>query len=124
MQPSFVHLHLHSEYSIVDSVVRVPALVKEAAAAGYPAVAITDQGNLFALVKFYKACLAAGLKPIIGADVFVEDEAAAGGYAPLVLLCRNDEGYANLKRLITRSYVEGKRNGIPVVNSDWLEPAT
>jgi DNA polymerase-3 subunit alpha len=85
-----------------------------------PAVAVTDQGNLFGLVKFYKASLAAGIKPIIGADLFVEVPDARDGYAPLVFLCRNDVGYQNLKNLITRSYIEGQQNGIPVVQADWL----
>jgi len=96
-------------------------LVQQAAESGFPAIAVTDQGNLFGLVKFYKACLAAGVKPIIGADLQVEDEAAAEGYAPLVFLCRNDAGYQNLKRLITRSYVENQVNGVPVVKNDWLD---
>jgi DNA polymerase-3 subunit alpha len=122
LQASFVHLHLHSEYSIVDSVVRLKKLVEKTAAGGAPAVALTDLGNLFGLVKFYKACLAAGVKPIIGAELRIEDAAATAGYAPLVLLCRDNEGYANLKRLITRSYIEGKRNGEAVVSAEWLTP--
>ena len=71
MTPGFVHLHVHTEYSLVDSVVRVPELVAAAAAAGMPAVAITDQGNLFGLVKFYRAALAAGVQPIVGAEVWL-----------------------------------------------------
>ncbi len=63
MEPKFIHLHLHSEYSIADSVIRLPALVKQTAEQGYPAVAVTDQGNLFGLVKLYKACMSAGIKP-------------------------------------------------------------
>ena len=74
--PSFVHLHLHSEYSLTDSTIRVPELVAAVAAARMPAVALTDDSNLFALVKFHKAAEAAGLKPISGADVWVEDEKA------------------------------------------------
>jgi len=120
LQSLFVHLHLHSEYSIVDSVVRLPMLVEKTAQVGMPAVAVTDQGNLFGLVKFYKASLAAGIKPIIGADLFVEAPETRDGYAPLVFLCRNDVGYQNLKNLITRSYTEGQQNGIPVVQTAWL----
>jgi DNA polymerase-3 subunit alpha len=120
LQSGFVHLHLHSEYSLADSVIRLPALVRQTVAEGMPAVALTDQSNLFGLVKFYKASLAAGLKAIVGADIFVEAPDTREGYAPLVFLCRNDAGYLNLKRLITRSYVEGQRNGVPVVNADWL----
>ncbi|MEO6137832.1 MAG: PHP domain-containing protein, partial [Luteimonas sp.] len=67
MSARFVHLHLHSEYSLVDSTIRIPELVARCVALGQPAVAVTDQNNLFALVKFYKAAEAAGIKPIIGA---------------------------------------------------------
>jgi DNA polymerase-3 subunit alpha len=120
LQPGFIHLHLHSEYTLADSVVRLPALVKKTAELNMPAVAVTDQGNLFGLVKFYKACLKAGVKPLVGADIFVAAPDTTDGYAALVLLCRNDVGYQNLKRLITRSYVEGKQNGVPVVQREWL----
>ena len=65
----FVHLHLHTEYSLVDSVVRVKSLINAAAAAKMPAVALTDQGNLFAMVKFYKAAESAGIKPVVGVDL-------------------------------------------------------
>ena len=123
MDPKFIHLRLHSEYSIADSVIRIPALVKQTAAEGLPAAAVTDIGNLFGLVKFYKACQAAGIKPIVGADMQVEDEAAAGGYATLVMLCANDTGYRNLKELITRSFVENYRQGTPVVRAEWLTEA-
>ncbi len=124
MKPGFVHLRVHSEYSIADSVIRVPSLIKSVADMGMPSVAVTDKGNLFALVKFYKAALAAGLKPLVGADVQVEASLTRDGYAPLVLLARNAEGYLNLKRLITDSYVEGQRNGIPVINQECLSPTT
>ena len=73
MQPRFVHLHLHSEYSLVDSTIRIDTLVRRCAALGMPAVALTDQSNLFALVKFYRAAEKAGIKPIAGADVWLED---------------------------------------------------
>ena len=121
MNPDFVHLRVHSEFSISDSVIRLPGLVAGIADMGMPAVAVTDQGNLFGLVKFYKAALSAGVKPLVGADVLVEAELARDGYAPLVLLARNAEGYLNLKRLITRSFLEGQRNGIPVIDEDWLD---
>lgn len=69
--PAFVHLRVHTEYSLVDSVVRVPELVATVAGAGMPAVAVTDECNLFAMVKFYRAALAAGVKPIVGVDLLV-----------------------------------------------------
>ena len=86
MSARFVHLHLHSEYSLVDSTIRIPELVERCAALQQPAVAVTDQNNLFALVKFYKAAEGAGIKPVAGADVLLAegDEAASR----LTLLCR------------------------------------
>ena len=120
MNPGFIHLRVHSEYSIADSVIRVPSLVQNVADMGMPAIALTDLGNLFALVKFYKAALAIGVKPLVGADVQVEAAHTRDGYAPLVLLARNDEGYLSLKRLITDSYIDGQRNGVPVINQDLL----
>ena len=122
MKADFVHLHLHTEYSLADSVIRVSELVEAAAAAGMPAVAVTDHCNMFAAVKFYKAALNAGIKPILGADVLVAEADERAPQDKLVLLCRNDEGYANLKRLVTRSYLEGQRNGIPIIQSNWLDP--
>ncbi|MDH5618148.1 MAG: PHP domain-containing protein, partial [Gammaproteobacteria bacterium] len=73
-KPGFVHLHVHTEYSMVDSTVRIPALMNQCAAAGMPAVALTDQNNLFGLVKFYRKAIAAGVKPIIGLDLRILNE--------------------------------------------------
>jgi DNA polymerase-3 subunit alpha len=70
-EPSFVHLRLHTEYSLVDSVVRIPELVARSAQLGAPAVAVTDQNNLFAMVKFYREAMSHGVKPIIGVDLLV-----------------------------------------------------
>ncbi len=119
--PGFVHLHVRTEFSIVDSVVRIPDLVAATAAASMPAVAITDQGNLFGLVKFYRAALAAGVKPIIGAELWYAGEGDQQAPARLVLLCRNRVGYASLSRLLTRAWLEGQRGGLPIISPDWLE---
>ena len=124
MPPGFVHLHLHTEYSLVDSVVRVKPLVKACAAAGMPACAVTDQSNLFAMVKFYRAAQAAGVKPIIGVDVWLHNEADHNQPSRLVLLCQNREGYLNLTRLVSRSYIEGQQRGIPMIRREWLEGAS
>ncbi len=120
MTPKFVHLHLHTEYSIVDSVVRIKGLMEATLAADMPAVALTDQNNLFALVKFYRAALKAGLKPIVGADVWFRPN-ADDDPSRLVLLCRNNEGYRNLCRLLTRAYLEGQQDGVPLIRREWLE---
>ena len=121
MTIGFVHLRVHTEYSLVDGVVLVKPLVKACTAAGMPAVAVTDQGNLFGMVKFYKAALGAGIKPIVGADIWVDDEDAPEGRSRLTLLCRNQDGYRALSRLLTRSYAEGQQQGVPVVRKDWIE---
>ena len=123
VDPSFVHLHLHSEYSLVDGLVRIKPLVKAVAAAQMPAVAVTDQGNLFALVRFYKAAMGAGIKPIAGADLWVSDPDDPNKPHRLVLLVQNERGYRNLTRLISRGYVEGQRLGVPQVAPDWVAEA-
>src|SRR3954469_21407960 len=124
---SFVHLHLHTEYSLVDSVVRITAegegqvgLMAVAAAAGMPAVGLTDQSNLFAMVKFYRAAQSAGIKPIIGVDLLVRELGDRVEPSRLVLLCQNDKGYKNLTRLVTRSYLEGQQKGRATIDRSWL----
>ncbi|MFW6380071.1 MAG: DNA polymerase III subunit alpha, partial [Halorhodospira sp.] len=118
--PGFVHLRMHTEFSLVDGIVRIREAVEAARDAGMPAVAITDQSNLFGMVKFYRAALAAGVKPIIGADIWLEDEAVAAGCARLTLLCQDREGFRALSRLLTRGYLEGTSGDIPVIRRDWL----
>ena len=120
MADTFVHLHLHSEYSLIDGLVRVKPLVKRVAESGMPAVAVTDQCNLFALVKFYRAATGAGIKPIIGVDLGLRDEALARP-ARLVLLCQDQEGYLNLTRLVSMAYLQGQVQGMPYIQREWLE---
>ena len=120
MSARFIHLHLHTEYSLVDSVVRVKNLMQAAAAAQSPAVAMTDQGNLFAMVKFYRAAMEHGLKPIIGADIWLRSWPDEPEPSRLILLCRDSRGYQNLSLLLTRMYLEGLENGLPVLRRDWL----
>jgi DNA polymerase III subunit alpha len=121
---AFVHLRLHTEYSLVDGVVRIDELAAAVAAAGMPAVAVTDQSNLFAMVKFWRAAQAAGIKPIVGVDVWLRDAAERAEPARLTLLCMNRTGYRNLTRLVSRSYLEGQRKGGPMLERAWLEPDT
>jgi DNA polymerase-3 subunit alpha len=118
MPARFAHLHLHSEYSLVDSTIRIPELVARCVQLEQPAVAVTDHNNLFALVKFYKAAEGAGIKPVIGADVLL----AEGDEAPtrLTLLCRDHDGYLALSRLLTRAWMEGHRHDGVVVRPEWL----
>ena len=119
--PVFVHLCVHSEYSLVDGLVRIKPLVKAAAAGGMPAVAITDQGNLFALVKFYKAARSAVVKPLLGVDAWIRDEADSGNPFRIVLLVQNAQGYRNILRLVSRSYREGQHLGRPMLDRKWLD---
>ncbi|MGH8223494.1 MAG: DNA polymerase III subunit alpha, partial [Woeseiaceae bacterium] len=120
MTKPFVHLHLHTEYSIVDGTVRVPELMQRCRELNVPAVALTDQGNLFALVKFYRQARALGIKPIIGVDLRVSSPDEPERPYGLVLLCQNRDGYRNLSRLITRSYLEGQKRGVPTAHASWL----
>ncbi len=122
MTQPFVHLRVHSEYSLVDGIVRIEPLIEMARALSMPAVALTDQCNLFALVKFYRAAQQAGVQPIIGADVWLHSE--TGPASRLTLLCQDRTGYHNLTRLITRSYIEGQQRGIPLLHKEWLDGAT
>ncbi len=122
MSPGFVHLHLHTEFSLVDSVVRINGLMEAVVAARMPAVAMTDQGNLFAMIKFYRAALRAGLKPVIGADVWLLSAGDEGSPTRLILLCRDIGGYQNLSRLLTRAYMDGLESGVPVIAAEWLDP--
>jgi DNA polymerase III subunit alpha len=117
----FVHLHLHSEYSLVDGIVRIPALVEAVAAAGMPACAVTEQSNLFSLVKFYRAALTAGIKPIIGVDLWMCADEVLDQPSRLVLLCQTGAGFRSLSMLITRSFSEGQVRGVPMLRYDWLQ---
>jgi len=124
MTAAFVHLRLHTEYSLVDSVVRVEELVEAVAEAGMPAVGISDQDNLFAMVKFYRAALARGVQPIIGVDLRVREGSDPQGPSRIALLCQNLEGYRNLTRLVSRAWLEGQVKGMPLIDRDWLTPGT
>ena len=123
MSVSFAHLHLHSEYSLVDSTIRIKGLVAACVREGIPAVALTDDSNMFALVKFYKACSAAGIKPIGGCDLWIS---APDDPRPwrLTMLCQNRDGYLNLSRLVSRAWRDGQHNGKALVDALWLTPDT
>ncbi|MDP9087872.1 MAG: DNA polymerase III subunit alpha [Pseudomonadota bacterium] len=116
----FVHLRLHTEYSLIDGIVRVPDLMAAVVAAGMPAVALTDQSNLFAMVKFYKEAQAAGIKPLIGVDAWIREPGERAAASRIVFLCQNLVGYRHLTQLVTRSYLEGQRRGAPMLERAWL----
>ncbi|MBT3202742.1 MAG: DNA polymerase III subunit alpha [Gammaproteobacteria bacterium] len=124
MPTQFVHLHVHSEFSLVDSTVRLKPLIGQVVERGMGAIALTDMSNMFALVKMFKIATAAGVKPIFGADVWIRFEDRPENLSKLVLLCQNDVGYLNLKRLISRSFQEGQVADRPTILVDWLEGNT
>lgn len=107
----FVHLHVHSEYSLADGLFKVKDLVNRAAAGGMPAVALTDRNNLFALVKFFEACMGQGVKPIMGAEVLVQ-ETSQDSAERVLLLARDLQGYRNLLALISASYTTTAQRGV------------
>ncbi|MCG8370292.1 MAG: DNA polymerase III subunit alpha [Proteobacteria bacterium] len=108
---------------MVDSTLRIPALVTACAASGMPAVALTDQNNLFGLVKFYRKAMDAGVKPIVGVDLRVLNGDEPDRPYALLLLAQNRTGYLNLSQIITRSYLEGQHRGDPMARREWLTPA-
>jgi len=124
ISPAFIHLRLHTEFSLQDSVVRIPELVERVAQLGMPAVAVTDQNNLFAMVKFYREALKHGVKPIIGVDVLLRGRGERAQPTRLTLLCKDPTGYQNVTNLITRAWLEGQDRGVPLLDRTWLDAGT
>ncbi len=120
MAQGFVHLRVHSEFSLYDSTIRIKKLIGAAAAQGMPAVALTDQANMFGLVKFYKGCLDAGVKPILGADLWLENPDDVTQPFRVTALCLNPDGYLGLRELISQAYAENQHYDKAVVKKDWL----
>ena len=111
---AFVHLHVHTEYSLLDGACRIEKLVSKAKELGQTALAITDHGVMYGAVAFYKACQAEGIKPIIGCEVYVaprnmsdKEHGIDNNYSHLILLCRNEQGYKNLCYLVSMAFTEG-----------------
>jgi len=123
-QPTFVHLRLHSEYSISDGMVRVSEAVGAARNDAMPALALTDLNNFFGLVKFYKAARGAGIKPITGCDVYVTNDADRDRPFRLMLLCQSEAGYLMLCRLLTRAYLENQHRGRAELRREWFHAGT
>jgi len=140
---SFVHLRLHTEYSLIDGTIRLErpeaiqddpkqrhreerfkTLAERAAELALPAVAVTDLNNLFGMVKFYKSAEAAGVKPIIGADLSIEERKAGEGAEQVTLLVQSEQGYRNLVRLASLSYTQGQQSGAPRLKREWLAGST
>ena len=117
----FVHLRLHTEYSLVDGLVRIKPLIGRVAELAMPAVAVTDACNFYGLIKFHKAAIAAGVQPIFGVDLMIKDADDPDRAYPLCLLAMSQTGYQNLTLLISRAYTEGQHLGLPYVSKHWLE---
>ena len=116
----FVHLHLHSEFSLSDGIIKIEDLVAKSSEFNFPAVAITDLTNLFGLIKFYRLARENGVKPIVGSEIKLASNTDSSS-APLVLLVKNKTGYTNLTKIVSKAYVEGQSSGEPLVKFDWLE---
>ncbi len=123
-QPSFVHLRLHSEYSISDGMLRVDEAVAAAQRNAMPALALTDLNNFFGLIKFYKAARGAGLKPVVGCDVFISNDADPDRPYRQLLLCQSNAGYLLLCRLLSRAYLENQHRGRAELRREWFHQDT
>ena len=123
MKPEFVHLRVHSEFSLVDGIVKIKPLIKKIAGLNMPAVALTEQSNLFSLVKFYCAAESQGIKPIAGSDVYIYNNEEPTNPFHLTLLAKNQVGYTALTELISKAYQEGQRQeqDIPMLKKEWIE---
>lgn len=120
MEPTFVHLRAHSEFSLVDGLLRIDSLMDELPTRGMNAIAITDFCNLFAAVKVFKTAVSAGIKPILGADLPCCDAIASTDVSSMVLLCQNALGYRHLTQLVSKAYQEGQHLGQPRVLNEWV----
>src|SRR2546421_13033237 len=120
-RPLFVHLRMHSEYSVSDGIVRIDEAVKRAAADHMPALALTDAANLFGMVKFYGAARSAGVKPIIGADCWIENAADAEKPSRALLLCASRAGYLKLCGLLSRAWLANQHRSRAIIARGWLE---
>ncbi|MBC5852478.1 DNA polymerase III subunit alpha [Vibrio metschnikovii] len=118
--PKFIHLRVHSDYSMVDGLSKVPPLVKQVAAMGMPAMALTDFTNLCGLVKFYGTAHSCGIKPIIGADFTLRSDEFADELTKITILAKNNIGYKNLTLLISEAYLRGHVQHQPVIDKQWL----
>lgn len=120
-QVQFVHLRCHSEYSIVDGIVRIDDYVKKALADNMPAIALTDLSNLFGAIKFYKATRGQGIKPVIGCDVWLENASNRDKPSRLLLLCQSHAGYLLLCQLISRAYLTNQHRGRAEFKLEWFK---
>ena len=116
----FVHLRCHSEYSITDGIVRINDYVEKASENSMRAIALTDLSNVFGAVKFYKAATSKKIKPIIGSDVWLENESNRDQPYRLLLLCQSQKGYLNLSRILSKAYLENQYRNRAEVKASWF----
>ena len=121
MKAQFAHLRVHTEYSLVDGLLRVDEYVENLARLGMQAAAVTELHNMFSMVKFYRACLRHGVKPVIGAELSLRGGDDGGKSSRLVLLCQDQVGFRNLTALVTRSFTEGQTRDGPMIAREWLQ---
>lgn len=119
-EPSFIHLRVHSDYSMCDGLNKVKPIIACAAELNMPALALTDQTNLCGLVKYYHAAHGAGIKPIIGCDFWVRSDELGDELSRLVVLSSNNVGYKNLTELISKAYMRGHLQNKAVIDKNWL----
>ncbi|NJM32680.1 MAG: PHP domain-containing protein [Limnobacter sp.] len=111
-QPGFVHLRMHTEFSVTDGIVRIGEAVAAAAADGMPALALSDLSSLFGLVKFYRKCRASGIKPIAATDIWLESEKGEGLPARCLLVAQNHAGYLQLCELLSRAFLQNQHRAV------------
>src|SRR5450830_50005 len=122
--PAFVHLRVHSEYSIVDGLVRIDDVVKAAAKEKQVALAVTDLSNLFGMVKFYKAARGKGVKPVVGVDVWITNDDNREKPSRLMLLAKNRMGYLQLCELLSQAWLTNQYKGRAEIRTEWLQELT
>ncbi len=118
--PRFIHLRLHSEYSISDGIVQIDAAIARAATDNMPALGISDLANLFGMVKFYKGTRGKGIKPVVGVDAWITNDADRDKPFRVLLICKNRKGYGQLCELLTRAYLDNKFRGRAEMRQQWF----
>lgn len=119
--PKFIHLRVHSDFSMVDGLTKVKPLIAKTVAMNMPAMALTDQTNFCGLVKFYTAAHDAGIKPLIGADFWVQSKLLEGEQFRITILAMSNTGYKNITELISKAYCRGHVGGRAILDQDWLK---
>jgi DNA polymerase-3 subunit alpha len=121
MPNQFVHLKIHTEFSLLDGIVRIKDLIKTAGEDQQIALCITDQSNMFALIKFYNACLGAGIKPILAADLYIEREDDPANPYRMTFYAQDNKGYRNLTELVSEGFTVNQHNDKAQIKKEWFK---